>query len=80
MVHWGFIGDAVLAMVMGAAFVVDRRAKADFCADRNLLHSAVVVAHGQSDIDPVADFQRPGEPGQPKVIVTRCQSNFGLGR
>src|ERR1700737_2952145 len=57
--HWRRV---MLAMVMGA-FVVDRRAKADVCADRDLLHSAVVVAHGQRDIDSVADFQRPGEPG-----------------
>src|ERR1700681_1786699 len=74
--HWR---RETLAMLVGAALVVDRRAKADFRADRYLLHSAVVVAHGQRDIDPVADFQRPGEPAQPKVIVTGRQSNFGFG-
>src|SRR5216683_4344537 len=72
--HWRC---ETLAMPVDAALVVDRRAKADFCVDRDLLHRAVVVAHGQGDIDPVADFQRPGEPGQLKVIVTGRQSNFG---
>ena len=67
-------------MVMGAALVVDRRAKADFRADRDFLQRAVVVAHGQGDSDPVADFQCPGESGQPEMIVTGRQSNFGFGR
>src|SRR6266550_7718644 len=78
---WKFVRRApMLAMMMGAALVVDWRAKADFCADRDFLQRAVVVAHGQGDIDPVADFQRPGESGQPEVIVTGRQSNFGFGR
>src|ERR1700675_1109160 len=51
-----------LAMGVGAALVVDRRAKADFCVDRDFLHRAVVVPHGQRDFDPIADFQRAGEP------------------
>src|ERR1700675_4097677 len=75
--HWR---RETLAMMMSAALVVDRRAKADFGADRDFLQLAVVVAHGQRDIDPVADFQRPGESGQPEVIVTGRQGNLGFAR
>src|SRR5260370_41486744 len=52
----GFHGRwETLTMMVGASLVVDRRAKADFCVDGDLLHRAVVVPHDQRDIDPIAD-------------------------
>ena len=69
-----------MLVMVGAALVIDGRAMADFRVHRDLVHGAVVVPHHQGDYHPIADFQRPGEPGQSKVIVAWRQSDLGFGR